>query len=65
MTVLVFVLYFAWLKEGSGKVEETYSYPTMQQCEAAKDQMIKDKIYPNVPGGLVFSHALHAECRER
>jgi molybdopterin converting factor small subunit len=65
MTYLVFVLYFAWLKEGVGKVDETYTYPTKQECLAAKDQMVKDKIYPNRPGDLVYSHALRAECRER
>ena len=64
MTYLVFVLYFAWLKEGSGKVEETYTYLTMAECQVAKEQKITEKMDTNWQG-LKISRAMHAECREK
>lgn len=63
--LLTFVLTFEWLKPGVGKITETTNYDTVAQCEAAKVQKIEEKIGPDQPGGLVFSHTLHAECRER
>lgn len=62
---LVFVLTFVWLDEGRGKMTEKTTYDTLAACQTAKDQKIKDKIYPNRPGDLVFSHTLHAECHEQ
>lgn len=65
MLVLVFVLNFVWLNNGHGLVTEKTTYDTMAACEAAKDKKIKDKIYANRPGDLVFSHTTHADCSEQ
>lgn len=64
MLLLAYVLTFMWLKEGVGPVTEQSTYDTMQQCEAAKEQKITEKMDTNWQG-LKISRAMHAECRER